>query len=234
MTNHDFITLTTGDGSPMDCYVAIPDGNGRFPAIILLQEAFGVNNHIRNIAERLCKEGYAVIAPDLFHRIERRLQVSYTDFEKVRPLFQKLNYEGFIADVKACYEWAQGQSFITDKVGSIGFCMGGRVSFLANLHLPLSAAVSYYGSGIDALVPEAHKLHAPHLFFWGGLDKHIRQANIDKVNEGMKNAGKEYTSVVISFADHGFNCDERPVYNALAANEAWAHTLAFFGSRLKI
>jgi len=234
MKNHDFTTLKLDDGTEMDAYIAIPEGEGKFPGIIVLQEAFGVNHHIQNIAERLCSAGYVAIAPDLFHRTEKRVDIAYTDFPKVMPHLQVVSQEGLTSDLHACYEWLQNEpATIKDKIGSIGFCLGGRVSFLANAILPLSAAVSFYGGGVDKMAGLAEKLHAPQLFFWGGLDKHILQETIDTVIHALKSAGKPYTNVVISNADHGFNCDERQSYHPEAASEAWSHTLAFLANKLK-
>ena len=234
MNNHDFTTLRVEDGTEMDAYIAFSEGAKAAPAIIVLQEAFGVNHHIRTITERLCKEGYAAIAPELFHRSARRVEVSYTDFASAKPHYQSITQEGLTADLKAAYTWLQQQSNVVhEKIGSIGFCLGGRVSFLANTILPLSAAVSYYGGGLDTMAGEAVHMHAPHLFYWGGKDAHITQEKIDTIINAVKAAGKDYINTVISYADHGFNCDERASYNAMAAKEAWAATLAFFENRLK-
>jgi carboxymethylenebutenolidase len=234
MVNHEFNTAAVPDGTEIDLYVATPAGEGPFPLVIVLQEAFGVNGHIRRIADRLSYEGYAAVAPDLFHRTGRRLDLPYTDFSKVAPHFQAMTTEGMTADLQAIHQWAQLQPNIrTDRIGSVGFCLGGRVSFLANAVLPLSAAVSYYGGYLDKLTDFAPQLHAHQLFFWGGKDQHIPRETIDKVISAVQAAGKSYTNVVISDADHAFSCDERPNYNPLAAKEAWAHTLAFFSNRLK-
>lgn len=233
MTNHDFVTLSV-DETEMDAYVAFPERPGKFPAIILFQEAFGVNGHIRNVAERLCKEGYAVIAPDLFHRTARRLEVSYNDFGSAASHFQAISLEGLNADSAAAFKWLQQQEIVQhDKIGSIGFCLGGRVSFLANTCLPLSACVSYYGGGLDTVADKAKDMQAPQLFFWGGKDTHITQEKINVIIDAVKAAGKDYVSTLISYAEHGFNCDERGSYHPLAAREAWATTLAFFANRLK-
>jgi len=234
MKNHEFNSLPVADGTELDAYFAIPEGDGKIPGIILLQEAFGVNHHIQNIAERLCAEGYAVVAPDLFHRTIRRLVVPYTDFSGAIPHFQAITKEGLSFDFRAVYDWFQQQENIRgDKIGSIGFCLGGRASFLANARLPLAAGVSYYGGGLDQWAGEAENLHGGHLFFWGGKDEHIPAEVAETTIGAVRNAGKEYTSVVFSYAGHGFHCDERSSYHPLAAKEAWAHTLTFFSSRLK-
>ncbi|WP_205499870.1 dienelactone hydrolase family protein [Rufibacter psychrotolerans] len=234
MTNHDFITLPVADGTSLDAYVALPEGAGPFPGIILLQEAFGVNGHIRSIAERLCQEGYAIIAPDLFHRTVHRLEASYADFSAIMPHYQAITQEGLTADLRAVHGWLQEQAqVLPEKIGSIGFCLGGRVAFLANAVLPLAAGVSYYGGGLHTLTQEAAHLHGPHLFFWGGKDVHIPQEKIDLIINAVQAAGKEYVNTVISYADHGFHCDERESYHPQAAQEAWAMTLAFLANRLR-
>lgn len=234
MNNYDFNVVKVPDGTEIDLYLVEPQEDGPFPAIIVLQEAFGVNHHIRNICERLCQEGYVVVSPDLFHRTERLLQGPYDNFAAVMPHYQALTTEGLKADLQACYDFLMGQdNVIKDKIGSVGFCLGGRVSFIANASLPLSAAVSYYGGGLEQLTDEADNLSADHLFFWGGKDSHITAEKRDKIINSVKAAGKNYTNVVFSDADHAFNCDERPSYHPLAAKEAWAHTLAFFENRLK-
>ncbi len=234
MNNHDFNTAQVADGTEVDIYTAIPDGEGLFPGLIVIQEAFGVNHHIRNVCERFCKEGYAVVSPDLFHRTGQRLEIAYSDFQTAMPHMQAITQEGLTADLKASFGWLLNQDAASkDKIGAIGYCLGGRVSFLANAVLPVSACVSYYGGGVDQLAGEAPNLHAPHLFYWGGKDDHIKQESIDTIINAVKAAGKEYTTVTISDAEHGFNCDERPSYNSKASREAWAHTLAFLEDRLK-
>lgn len=226
--------MKVNDGTSMQVYTSMPDGNGKYPAVIVFQEAFGVNGHIRSVADRIAKEGYIVIAPELFHRTAPAgFEGSYTDFNALMPHFQGITFEGLAADAKACYEWLQQQpNVITSKIGCIGFCLGGRVSFVANATLPLSAAISYYGGSTAPLADKAKDLHGPHLFFWGGLDKHITQEQIDTVINAVKAANKPYTNVVISYADHAFNCDERPNYNKQAASEAWAMSLAFLKNNL--
>lgn len=234
MSNHSFNTVTVADGTEIELYIAIPEKEGPHPAIIVLQEAFGVNHHIRNVAERLYRAGYAVVAPDLCHRTGRLLDTPYTDLPAVMQHYNALTTEGLTADLKAAFDWLQQHPAVAkNNIGSIGFCLGGRVSFLANATLPLAAAVSYYGGGLEQLTSIAPNLHAPHLFYWGGLDKHITADKRNTIIQAVEAAGKDYTSVVISYADHAFNCDERSSYHPQAAKEAWAHTLAFLENHLR-
>lgn len=225
-----YVTLQVADGTSMAAYVAYPENTDEnTPAIIVLQEAFGVNGHIRNVTDRFAREGYVAIAPELFHRTAPKgFEASYTDFPSVMPHMQALTPEALTADLQAAYTWITGQSQVNQQnIFSVGYCLGGRVSFLANTVLPLKAAVSYYGGGMDQLAGKAADLHGRHLFFWGGKDQHIKQEQIDSVINAVKQAGKEYINVTISYADHGFNCDERASYNEAASKEAWALTLAF-------
>jgi carboxymethylenebutenolidase len=231
MTNQT-ITLTPKDGSSMNAYVSTPDANGPFAVVLVLQEAFGVNHHIRSVADRICAEGWIAIAPELYHRTTGPgFEIGYGDFELIRPHAMAVNLESLTYDLHAVYDWIQSQQHtIKNKIASIGFCMGGRVSYIANALLPLSAAISYYGSNMP--VDLAKDLHGPQLFYWGGLDKHILPQQIEGVVSAVKSAGKEYTNVVISYGDHGFNCDERPSYQPKAAREAWAMSMAFLKNNL--
>jgi carboxymethylenebutenolidase len=232
----NYVELSVGDGTTMHAYVARPTMRGeQFPALMLFQEAFGVNPHIRNLAERFAAEGYVVIAPELFHRTAPLgFEESYTDFAAITPHIQGLTQDSLEADINATWNWLQQDGKVHhDCIGSTGYCMGGRVSFLANTMLPLKAAISYYGSRIvPDLIKKADHLHGPMMFFWGGLDKHIPQEQIAAVMDGMNAAGKPYINTVISYADHGFFCDARASYNEQAAKEAWSLTLAFLKNKL--
>ena len=231
MTNEkNYVELAISDGTKMGAYTAFPTGSTtELPAIILLQEAFGVNSHMRLVADHFAKDGYVVICPELFHHTAKKGETfSYNDFPAVMPHYSALTNEGLTADLQACYKWlTEQQSVDSSKVFSIGYCLGGRVSFLANAVLPLKAGISYYGGGTDQLADRAKDLHGRHLFFWGGLDKHIKDENIAAVISAMDAAGKDYINVKISFADHAFSCEERPNYNKTAADDALALTLAF-------
>jgi carboxymethylenebutenolidase len=229
-------TLAVTDGSSMQAFVARPEEKGPFPGMLVFQEAFGVNAHIRDVAQRIAREGYVAIAPELFHRSAAPgIEVRYDDFPSAMPHMKALTEQGLSDDVRAAYEWLRDSSHVTpDRIGSIGFCMGGRVSFLANATVELRAAISFYGGGIaPALLPRAANLHAPMLFFWGGLDKHIPQGQIRSVIDAVKAAGKPYINVEISDADHGFFCDARPSYNPVAAKEAWSLVTSFLEAHVK-
>lgn len=226
------ITLRVSDGSSMDAYVARPDDSSSHPGIIVLQEAFGVNSHIRSMCDRFAAEGYIAIAPELFHRTAPGFEGSYTDFAAVMPHMQRMTNEGAVADLHAAFDWLQSQKNLQrDHIFSVGYCMGGRMSFLANATLPLRAAASFYGGGIaPGLLDRASQLHGPMLFCWGGLDKHIPPEQRQAVIDALRGAGKTYINVEFSDADHGFNCDEPASYQPRAARQSWALLLEFLRS----
>ena len=147
---------------------------------------------------------------------------------------QTLNNDDLSEDIKATYNWLTTQENVDQqKIAAIGFCLGGRVAFLANSILPLCSAVSYYGGAIQHYQDYVNSLSGPILFFWGGLDQHIKPELINALTGAVAAAGKQYVNTVISYADHGFNCDERAAYNADAAKEAWAMTTAFLENKFE-
>jgi carboxymethylenebutenolidase len=225
------VTLTVSDGTTMPAYVARPDGGSR-KGLIVFQEAFGVNHHIRDVAERFAREGYLAIAPALFHRTDPAFECGYDDFSVVMPHMGALSTESLAADAAAAYDWLQAAN--APEIAAIGYCLGGRSAFIANASLNLKAAVSYYGGGIAAgLLDSAADLHAPHLLVWGGLDKHIGAEQRRAAADALAAAGKTFIEINFGFADHGFFCDERAAYNANAAGQAWALTLAFLSTYVK-
>jgi carboxymethylenebutenolidase len=230
----DYITLAVKDAPEMCAYVAQPTGVSPYAVVIVLQEAFGVNDHIRDVADRIAKEGYVAIAPELFHRTAPAgFEISYNDFASTRPHFQAITVEGLENDLDATYKWLQEQDNVQkESIASIGFCLGGRVSFIANTFLPLKAGVSFYGGGIQTLLDRVSHLQSPHLFFWGGKDQHIKSEDVAATNNALTAAAKEYINVQISSADHGFFCNERASYNSKAAIEAWELTKAFLKNNL--
>ncbi len=227
------IELKVEGSTPMGAYVARPAGGGPPPGLLVFQEAFGVNSHIRNVTERFAHEGYVAIAPELFHRTAPLgFEGNYKDFPSVMPHYQALTNEAAEANVRATYDWLHSNSQVKqDRISSVGFCMGGRVSFLANSVVPLRGAVSFYGGGIaPGLLDRAAKLHGPSLLIWGGLDKHITADHRKAVADALTAQRKTYVNVEFSNADHAFFCDERAAYEPNAARQSWALTLEFLRS----
>ncbi|HEX5322830.1 MAG TPA: dienelactone hydrolase family protein [Capsulimonadaceae bacterium] len=231
--NNDYVELTVSDGTAMRAYVARPQGNGPRPGLMVFQEAFGVNEHIRDVTRRFAAEGYVAIAPELFHRTAPGFEGSYGDFSAVQPHMQALSQDTLTADIKATYDLLINDPGVNRAaIASTGYCLGGSTSYLADAIVPLQASVSYYGGRISETLDKAGDLHAPLLMFWGGLDKHIGPEKIQAAENAVREAGKTYANVVFSDADHGFFCDVRQSYNPRASREAWALTLSFLQDHL--
>jgi carboxymethylenebutenolidase len=250
------LTLTVSDGTTMGVYVARPAkpaglGLSAMPAqagIIVFQEAFGVNDYIRRMADRFAGAGdralseevtrpagrgrYLAIAPELFHRTAPGFEADYEERKGVAEAMGALTVEGQIADAKAAYDWLVSEGVPKDKIVAIGFCMGGRAAYLANSALPLAASVSFYGGGINALLDRASSLHGPQLLIWGGADAHILPEHRRAVAEALTAAEKPFVEAVWSKAPHGFACDARSSYHAPSAREALALADAFLAENL--
>ena len=233
------LTLTTADG-PMDVFEVTPEAPPR-AAIIVIQEAFGVNPHIRDVTGRFAAAGYHAVAPALFHRAGGGT-APYDDFEKVIPLFKGLTDDGIMMDVDTTIEHLHRAGFTDDTIGIVGFCMGGRVTFLTATKRRLGAAVGFYGGGIvkdgfggafPALIGGAADLHTPWLGLFGDLDKGIPVEDVELLRSTLDEvAPAEHEIVRYAAAEHGFHCDRRPAYHEASAKDAWGRTLAWFDQHL--
>jgi carboxymethylenebutenolidase len=223
-----WVDLEADDRSSFRAYVARPDKPAT-RGLLLFQEAFGVNAHIRDVAERFAAQGFLAIAPELFHRTTPGFECAYSEFAKAAPHLGAITEAGLDADVRAAYKWLGGEG-VEDNTAAVGYCLGGRVSFVANSAVPLKAAVSYYGGRIPTVLHRAPALTGPMLFFWGGLDHHIPEDQRRSVISGVRQAGKTFVDVEFSHADHGFFCDARPSYIAEAAAQSFSLTLTFLNA----
>ena len=227
------VTIEVGDGTRMDAYHAKPQGGGRRPGLLVLQEAFGVNAHIRDVADRFAREGFVALAPELFHRTAPGFEGRHDDVPAAMNHYQAVTVEGLSADLTAAHAWLTERGGVAaGDASAIGFCMGGRAAFLADALLPLRAAVSFYGAGIaPALLDRAANLSAPILLVWGGLDKHIKPEQIAAVTGALRAAGKPFVNAEFSEADHAFFNNDRPSFHPASAAQAWALALQFLKSR---
>jgi carboxymethylenebutenolidase len=221
----NWVELRADDGTALRAFVAKPDGRAT-RGLLVFQEAFGVNAHIRDVAQRFAAEGFLAISPELFHRTAPGFECSYTEFPLATPHLQAITERGLDADARAAFLWLEGEG-VGGNAAAVGYCLGGRVAFVANSAAPLKAAASYYGGRIPPLIGRAPKLSGPMLFFWGGVDHHIPEEDREKVVSGVRDAGKAFVNVVFSDADHGFFCDARASYHPAAAAQAWSLTKTF-------
>ncbi|MBS1984109.1 MAG: dienelactone hydrolase family protein [Bdellovibrionales bacterium] len=225
-----FVDLSVADGTHMQAYVARPEGAMHpLPAILVLQEIFGVNTHIREVAERFARAGFVALAPELFHRAAAGYDCPYTQMEKAMVVRQAYTDDLLRQDLDAAYAYLKSDPDVrTASIAAVGFCMGGRAAVVANGRFPLNAAISFYGARVlPGLEKDLAAQHGPIHFFWAGKDHLIPVEQSRAVTDALRAAGKEFVSVEYSNADHGFFCDARANYDAAVAPQAWAQTLNF-------
>jgi carboxymethylenebutenolidase len=210
------VMIKASDGHTLSAYLAEPKGKPR-GGIVVIQEIFGVTRHIRAVADQYAAAGYVAIAPALFDRIEPNIDVPYTDMQKGFGYMQKLKNDEVLLDIKAGIDKVAGFG----KVGSVGYCWGGTMSYLASTRLPLAAAVVYYGGGVNRYLGDPPL--CPVMFHFGERDAHIPASVVAEVRKALPNA-----PVHVYAADHGFNCTDRASFEAGSAKLAFERTLEFF------
>jgi carboxymethylenebutenolidase len=230
------VTLDTPDGE-MGLYDAEPDAQAD-SAVIVLQEAFGVNDHIEDVTRRFAAEGFRSVSPHLFHRTGSPV-LGYTDFEKVMPNMQALTREGLTTDLEATLEHLRSLGFGDSSIGVVGFCMGGSVAFLAASTFSLGAAVTFYGGGVaegrfgmPPLIDLAKDLKTPWLGLFGDMDQGIPVEQVELLRAAVTDAPVPAEIVRYAEANHGFHCDRRDSYHEGSAVDAWRRTIDWFGEHL--
>jgi carboxymethylenebutenolidase len=220
----EWVKLTANDDHELDAYVARPESDP-IAGLVVVQEIFGVNSHIRSVADGYARDGFLVVAPALFDRVEKNVDLTYEGAgrEKAMSLYPKLNIEDSIKDVAAALEYLRPQ---VGKAGVIGYCYGGTIAWLSATRLQTDAAVGYYAGGISNFAGETPK--APVLLHFGKLDKHIPKEGID----ALQAAHPAVEVFWYDAADHGFNCDQRSSYQPEAARLARERSLAFLKATL--
>jgi len=215
----EYVTLQTADGHQLSAYVARPEGEP-VAGLVVVQEIFGVNGHIRSVADGYAREGFLAVAPALFDRIERGVELGYegADLGRAMGFLPKLDPDKSLADVAAAIEFAGNAT--GKKVGVIGYCYGGTIAWLAAARLRPAAAVGYYGGRIANYASEP--LHAPVLLHFGRQDAHIPAEEVEKIQ-----AAHLEVEIYWYDAGHGFNRDVGASYNEPAAQEARGRSLAF-------
>lgn len=232
------IEVSTPDG-PMAVYEARPEAPTR-GAVIVIQEAFGVNDYIEDVTRRFAAEGYHAVAPALFHRAGGGT-APYDDFAKVMPLYEHLDDAGIVMDLEATLVHLYAANWDNRQVGIVGFCFGGRVTFLASLQFQLGAAVGFYGGGIvtqrfpqfPPLVDRVAELQTPWLGLFGDRDGSIPVEDVEQLRAALEHAPVEREIVRYPDAEHGFHCDRRPSYDEQAASDGWRRTLDWFERHLE-
>jgi carboxymethylenebutenolidase len=220
----ELTTLMARDGHEFNAWLAAPAGKPR-GAIVVIQEIFGINAHIRAVADSYAAEGYVAIAPALFDRVRRGIELGY-NAETMKEGFgyvQQLQRDKTLLDLAAAIAVVKHAG----RVGVVGFCWGGRIAYVTACELPVACGVAYYGGGITQELAKTPK--CPMLYHFGGKDTHIPQSDVAKIRA----ADPRGTFYVYPEADHGFNCDMRASFNAEAGQLARQRTLAFLGEHLR-
>ena len=221
-------------GGAMPAYQARPAGGAALPAVLVIQEAFGLNAHIKDVTRRVAGEGYVALAPDLYWRGGRGRTAGYDELPQAIGLMQSLRDDDIIADVASAIASLERQPGVrADRIGITGFCMGGRVSYLATCALPgkIAACVPFYGGGIP--VERTPSLQAPVLAFFGEEDGFIPLDQVRALEAVLARQGKRAEVVVYPGAGHGFFCNERDAYRADTARDAWERTRKFLATHLQ-
>ena len=230
------VTMQTADG-PMDGYLARSTRPG--PGVVVIQEAFGVTEHIRDVCDRFAAAGYTALAPEIYHRRAKGLVVPYDTPAPAMAELAFLTNDGLETDLAAALACVRGEEGVDPaRVGLVGFCVGGFAAFLGACRLDPAATVSFYGGGIvraregmklEPVLDEADAIDTPLLCLFGSADTSIPPSDVDAIR---KRLGVGCEMHVYEGAKHAFFNDRRANYDAVAAADAWARTLDWFGRYL--
>lgn len=218
------VKLRASDGHELDAYVVEPKGKAK-GGLVVIQEIFGVNQHIRAVTDRFAEEGFFAVAPAIFDRVERGVDLGYDSegMQKGMGIARKLSIDQAVLDVDAALQYAAKET--GKPAGVVGYCYGGTLAWLSATRLAPAAAVGYYGGYIANFAAE--KPRVPVMLHFGRQDTHIPESDVAKVQ-----AAHPEVEVHWYDAGHGFNCDMRGSYNEKAAKEAMARTLAFLNQHI--
>lgn len=219
------VVIKANDGHELDLYVVRPSGEP-IAGLVVIQEIFGINRHIRSVTDGYAKDGFLAVAPALFDRVERGVELTYDgpEAQKGAALMQKMSIDDSLVDIAAALAFVREQT--GKKAGVVGYCLGGLLAWLSAARLHPDAAVGYYAGRIGNYAAETPKI--PVQLHFGKLDTHIPAEQVDKVHA----AHPEVQIYWYDNAGHGFNCDMRASYNAEASALARSRALAFLKEHL--
>jgi carboxymethylenebutenolidase len=228
----EWISVKSADGREFDAYVSQPT-TGRGPGLLLIQEIFGVNEHIRAVADQYAADGFVVIAPDVFWREAPRIDLAYDaeGFERGLALLGRLNVPLVASDLQRTVEAVKHLDSCTGLVGSLGFCMGGMLSFVAAARADVDTAVCYYGGGIHQHLDLVEDITCPVLFHFAEKDSYIPASAVGSVRKAFE--GRNDARIIVHpGVDHGFNCWRRPAWHQQTAARARGQSLVHLSEAL--
>src|SRR5437667_1676685 len=223
-----WIDIAAADGGTFKGYLTIP-ASGSGPGILLLQEIFGVNSSMREVADYYAEEGYVVLAPDLFWRLEPSIELGYSeaDFNKAFGYYQRFDANLSIKDAADALKVLRARPECTGKVGALGFCLGGKLAYLAAARTDVDCAVSYYGVGIEADIGEAAQIKGPMVFHVAELDRFAPPEAREAIKQAF--AGRSDVEMYLyPGCDHAFAAPERSSFNKPATLMAASPSIALF------
>ena len=238
------VEISLEGGGAMGGYMARPSEGKRHPAVLVFMEIFGINSHIREVVERVAKEGYVALAPDFFHRTGPGVEYDYDDegMAKGMAMMSDLDADQMVSDSKAALEYLRDRAFVDgDKLGCMGFCIGGHMTYLTACETDVKAAASFYGGGIAApegmggkasTLSRTGQIQGKILCLFGEQDGYIPSDQVDAIQAALNDAGTDHEVVVYPGADHGFFCDQRASYQKEAATDAWERVKSLFADKL--
>jgi carboxymethylenebutenolidase len=212
----EMIRLTAADDHEFDAYIAEPQGEP-LGGVVVVQEIFGLTDHIKRVADRYAVAGYKAVAPAMFDRVERGITLDYSEIQQGLAYMRQLQWPDTLADVSA----AVNEVRAAGSAAVVGYCWGGTVTHVAASELDIDAAVSYYGGGVAKQLDKRPR--CPILYHFGDQDGSIPMADVDKIKQAFPAA----TVQLYAGAGHGFNCDERSSYSEADARLALERSLAF-------
>jgi carboxymethylenebutenolidase len=241
-TRSERVSIPVG-GDAMGGYLVRPSDATPRAGVIVYMEIFGVNAHIREVADRVAREGYIVLAPDFFHRTHPGIELGYDEAGMATGMkgLMALDADGMTADAQAAVAFLRKQPGCTGKIGAMGFCIGGHMTYLTACETDVAAAASFYGGGIAApkgpggkpsTIGRTPKIKGKILCLMGGKDALIPKEQVDSIRAALKSAGTRH-EVIVYDADHGFFCNERGSYHKPSADDAWQRVKALFASELR-
>ena len=225
----------------IDAYLALPEGEGSFSAVVVIQEIFGVNDHIRDVTRRIAREGYIAIAPAIYQRLAPGFEAGYTadDIAIGREYKNQTSASELVSDVRATIAYLKTlPQFNQGKVGTIGFCFGGHVVYLAAILDEVKATASFYGAGVATMTPgggeptltQTQDIKGTLYAFFGLEDASIPVEQVDEIEAELKARSIPHQVFRYQGADHGFFCDQRGSYNQGAAQDAWEKVKELFSN----
>jgi carboxymethylenebutenolidase len=238
------VQIPLAAGGSMGGYLTRPDDDEARPAVLVFMEIFGINSHIRDIVERVAREGYVALAPDYFHRTGPGVEYGYDEdgMAKGMLLLGGLKADEMISDARDSLAFLRGRSDVRgDRIGAIGFCIGGHMTYLTACESDVAAAASFYGGGIaapqgpggdQATLDRTGKIKGRILCLFGAEDSLIPADQVEAIKASLGEQGVQHDTVVYDGADHGFFCDQRATYHEKAAADAWERVKRLFAEEL--